>query len=221
MSERCIVVVTRAPRSAQAKTRLAEGVGADASLALQRAFLADTLAWAAALAERRVLAVYPPADAAGLEAAAPGWAIAPQGEEDFGARMRGAVNAGFERGDGPVAMIATDSPTLPPALVRDAWCAVQEGEADVVLGPAADGGWVLIAARAPLPRDCFDGVRWSCAQTLADTEAALLRAGLATARTEPWYDVDTLADLERLRAELREPAQAARAAKTAAALAAL
>lgn len=220
VSERCLVVVTRVPGSAGAKTRLVAGIGLEASLRLQGAFMADTLDWAATLAPRRVLAVYPPHEAGRVAAVTAGWEVTAQPERDFGARMRGAVNAGFAPGTGAVAMIATDSPTLPPARIEDAWSRVEGGSVDVALGPADDGGWVLIATAAQLPAGCFSEVRWGGADTLADTEAALRRAGLRTARTEPWYDVDTAADLERLRAELASPATAARLPRTTAELAA-
>jgi uncharacterized protein len=199
---RGVVVVTRAPGSDGAKTRLAEAVGPDACLQLQTAFLADTIAWAGRLAERRVLAVYPPADVRAVADQADGWVVAPQLGVDFGGRMRGAVNAGFAAGAAPVAMIASDSPTLPSDVLEEGWALVDGGGFDVALGPADDGGWVMIAAARPLPPACFDGVRWSGPQTLEDTRRALSAAGLRVGCTRPWYDVDTAEDLERLHAEL-------------------
>jgi uncharacterized protein len=213
----CVVVVTRAPGSRAAKTRLAQGVGDAACRRLQEAFLEDTLGWAGALGTRRVLSVHPARDAPEMAARAPGWTVVAQVESDFGERMRGAVNAGFAAGGGPVAMIATDSPTLPPERIEQAWHAVTGGGADVALAPAHDGGWVLIASRDPLPSGCFDGVRWSAAHTLADTRAALARHGRRTALLDPWYDVDTADDLERLAADLRAGA-AGRLPRTSAAL---
>jgi uncharacterized protein len=217
-TDACLVVVTRAPGSPAAKTRLAEGIGETACRRLQEAFLDDTLAWAGALGARRVLSVQPPRDAPRLAARAPGWTVVPQLGADFGERMRGAVNAGFAAAGGPVAMIATDSPTLPPERVERAWRAVAAGGADVALAPARDGGWVLIACAAPLPPGCFAGVRWSASRTLADTRAALGRRGLRTRLLEGWYDVDTPADLDRLADDLRAGA-ASRLPCTAAALA--
>ena len=212
MSVRCVVVVTRAPGNDLAKTRLAAGIGAAACARLRDAFIGDTLAWASELAALRVLSVHPPESASRLEPLAPGWAVVGQPEPSFGARMRGAVNAGFAAGGSPVAMIATDSPTLPVAHVTAAWRRLERGASDAVLGPADDGGWVLIAARAPLPERCFDGVRWSGPDACADTEAALRRCGLRVARGERWYDVDVPEDLERLRRHVdpqREPRTAA------------
>jgi len=214
----CLVVVTRAPGSPAAKTRLAEGIGDAACRRLREAFLDDTLAWAGSLGPRRVLSVHPAQGVPEVAARAPGWTVVPQLESEFGERMRGAVNAGFAAGGAPVAMIATDSPTLPPERIEQAWGAVSAGDADVALAPARDGGWVVIACAAPLPPGCFDGVRWSVDHTLADTRAALARRGRKTTLLDAWYDVDTVADLERLVDDLRAGA-ARRLPRTAAALA--
>jgi rSAM/selenodomain-associated transferase 1 len=202
----CLVVVTRVPGAAASKTRLAAGIGEDACRRLQDAFLDDTLAWARELTLRRVVSVHPPEWTEEVSARAPGWVVVPQLGAEFGERMREAFNAGFAVAPGPVAMIATDSPTLPPDRIEQAWEAVGGAAADVALAPAHDGGWVLIAAASTLPPGCFAGVRWSAEVTLADTEAALRRCQLRSTRLDPWYDVDTAADLQRLAAELRADA---------------
>lgn len=203
---RGLVVVTRAPGSAGAKTRLAETVGSATCERLQAAFLADTLLWAEPLAEWRLVSVFPPAETESVADRAGEWAVAAQRGPDFGERMRGAVNDGFGLGAAPVAMIASDSPTLPDAVLEEGWRAVERDDVDVALAPADDGGWVMIAAAAPLPGGCFAGVRWSTPETLRDTVAALRAAGLRVTTTAPWYDVDTADDLRRLEAELKTDA---------------
>jgi rSAM/selenodomain-associated transferase 1 len=210
--------VTREPGSDGVKTRLAEAIGPDACVRLQSAFLTDTIAWAGALAALRVLSVFPPTGVRVVAERADGWLVAPQLGGDFGERMRGAVNVGFAAGAAPVAMIASDSPTLPVDVIEEGWAFVEGGGFDAALAPAADGGWVMIAAARPLPPACFDGVRWSSPDTLDDTRRALSGAGLRVQCTRPWYDVDTAADLRRLRAELAAGA-AHRLPNTAAAMA--
>jgi glycosyltransferase A (GT-A) superfamily protein (DUF2064 family) len=86
-----------------------------------------------------------------------------------------------------VAAIGTDSPTLPRQHVEDAFKALDR--ADVVLGPAADGGYYLIGCRRLPP--IFTGIAWSSATALADTIARLDDPSWQLALLPPWYDVDT------------------------------
>src|SRR5690606_34893171 len=72
--------------------------------------------------------------------------------------------------------------------------------ADLVLGPAADGGYYLIAARGPL--DVFAGIEWSTSSVLAATNARARARGLRVALVERDFDVDTPEDLAELRALL-------------------
>ncbi len=65
-----------------------------------------------------------------------------QPDGDLGDRMLGAIAAQ----NGPTLVIGTDCPALTPSI-----CARQQrhcDDADVVLIPAEDGGYVLIGARA-------------------------------------------------------------------------
>jgi len=72
---------------------------------------------------------------------------------------------------------------------------------DVVLGPAEDGGYYLIGMRVP-HRALFENLPWSTAAVLGRTLERAQRLGLRVACLPTWFDVDTGADLERLRAEL-------------------
>jgi glycosyltransferase A (GT-A) superfamily protein (DUF2064 family) len=72
---------------------------------------------------------------------------------------------------------------------------------DVVIGPAEDGGYYLIGLRQKHP-GLFSDIAWSSSRVAAQTLERAATLGLTAARLPPWYDVDTPADLERLRAEL-------------------
>jgi glycosyltransferase A (GT-A) superfamily protein (DUF2064 family) len=73
--------------------------------------------------------------------------------------------------------------------------------ADVVLGPSEDGGYYLIGAKRIHPA-LFQGIEWSTPQVTDDTLARARELGLTVAQLPPWYDVDTPADLERIRSDL-------------------
>ena len=65
----------------------------------------------------------------------------------------------------------------------------------------ADGGYYLVGCRHRVP-PVFAPVRWGTEHALADTRANVRRAGLSECLLAPGFDVDTEADLERLRASL-------------------
>ena len=77
------------------------------------------------------------------------------------------------------------------------------------MGPTEDGGYYAIAARR-VDAEMFRSVNWSTASALSDTCASCAHAGLSVARGLPWYDVDKLEDLARLRAEGNWPEHTAR-----------
>jgi glycosyltransferase A (GT-A) superfamily protein (DUF2064 family) len=99
-----------------------------------------------------------------------------------------------------VLAIGADAPHVPAAALAEAAAALA-GRAEVVLGPAADGGYYLIGLRGPAP-GLFAGIAWSTAGVLAATRARAEAAGLAVHLLPPGFDVDEVADLVRLRALL-------------------
>ena len=88
------------------------------------------------------------ADAAGFfAAAAPGIAAEPQQGRDLGERMKRAFAAIAARGFREIAIIGTDSPDLPAEYVFAAFTQLEDEHTDVVFGPAADGGYYLLAMK--------------------------------------------------------------------------
>jgi len=69
--------------------------------------------------------------------------------------------------------------------------------ADVVLGPATDGGYYLLGAARRVP-PIFAGLPWGTSRVLSETTAKLAESSSRLALLPPWYDVDTLADWQML-----------------------
>ena len=85
--------------------------------------------------------------------------------------------------------------------------------ADAVLGPSADGGFYLIGLK-DCPVGVLEGIQWSHSTTLAATIHKLEQFGLKTVLINPWFDVDSHEDLERLRRQLaNDPTAAPRTAE--------
>ena len=72
------------------------------------------------------------------------------------------------------------------------------GRHDAVIGPAVDGGYVLIGLRRRAPAALFDGIDWSTSRVLAQTRERLGRLGLRWAELAPLHDIDEPADLRHL-----------------------
>jgi rSAM/selenodomain-associated transferase 1 len=183
-----LIVMARHPAPGRVKTRLAATLGAERTCALYRAFVLDLAGRLDALPYDVTWAYWP--STAPFATLLPGAHCRPQRGGDLGERMANAV---AECG-GPAVVIGADAPHVPAARLEEAVEALA-GAADLVLGPADDGGYYLIGLRAPTPA-LFAGVAWGTPRVLAET---LARAGgLRTRLLEPCFDVDTPADLARL-----------------------
>ncbi len=209
-------MVARYPEVGQVKTRLAAAIGAAPACALYRAFLADLEARLGA-AGYAPLWAYTPANAPFAGAIAAARRCFPQVGPDLNARLhhifRALLGAGWRR----VAVVSSDTPHLPLAWLDEAYRALDDH--DLVLGPADDGGYSLIAMAAP--HDVFAGVAMGTDRVLAQTVALAGARGLRVRLLDSSFDVDEPADLPRLAAALREPALRRALPRTARALAAL
>jgi glycosyltransferase A (GT-A) superfamily protein (DUF2064 family) len=130
---------------------------------------------------------------------------------DLGERLAGVSERAFREGFGPLLLIGADSPTLPPNFLATALEELAGGRADVALGATEDGGYYAVALRTHA-RGLFDSVEWSTPRAYAQTARNAARLNLRLLELPLWYDVDTHADLARLRAELDADENACRRA---------
>lgn len=121
-----------------------------------------------------------------------------QGQGDLGRRMTRALT---QQRPGPVCVIGADIPGIGRHHIARAFRAL--GRAEVVFGPAPDGGYWLVGLKnmRPAPAMLFRGVRWSTPYALADTRASV--AGLRVVNIDLLRDVDTVQDLRMTRAGAR------------------
>ncbi len=190
-----VVVFARAPRLGAVKRRLAREIGARAALRFHLATLTRlTRALAADRRYRTVLAITP--DRARLRLPVRVARI-PQGSGDLGIRMHRAFRR-FPRCR--VALIGSDIPDAGQDDVWAAFCAL--GRSQAAFGPAADGGYWLVALSPRRPSRPFASVRWSSEHALADTLVNFVGRRVAMLRT--LHDVDTADDLRRLRVQENE-----------------
>lgn len=118
---------------------------------------------------------------------------------DLGERMGTALCKGLQRADA-VVLVGSDCPVLTAGYLETAFDALRHS--DVVLGPAEDGGFVLIGCRR-VAGGMLAGVPWGDDSVLAATRARLTAEGLSTCELSTLYDIDTPGDLRRWEGELR------------------
>jgi rSAM/selenodomain-associated transferase 1 len=111
--------------------------------------------------------------------------------QDLGQRMAGAVAAAQIDGCGLI-LIGTDCPDISGDYLRAAAAALRQY--DVVLGPAEDGGYVLIGfsmRHRERYQAVFADVDWSTDRVLAQTRQRLVQQQLR------WLELPVLADIDR------------------------
>jgi hypothetical protein len=114
-------------------------------------------------------------------------AVTRQAGADLGQRMSGAFKQGLA-GYPAVLLVGSDCPGIDAGYLRAAREALHR--VPVVLGPAEDGGYVLIGMRSFIPR-LFDDIPWGTGQVLAVTRERLVELGLE------WVELEVRADIDR------------------------
>jgi uncharacterized protein len=124
------------------------------------------------------------------------WLCAPvqlQSSGDLGERMATAIEQTRTRGASRILLIGSDCPGISATILDDAFNALHQY--DVVIGPAADGGYYLIGMR-DTHRQLFEHMHWSHAHVLEQTIARL--GLLSHAQLPILHDIDTADDLVHL-----------------------
>lgn len=215
---RTLAVFVKQPRPGAVKTRLAAALGPEMAAEVYRVLAGEVLRATTPMAgEYERLVFYDPPDAGdAIRAWLPAGRLRRQASGDLGRRLSDAFARCFARGASRVAVAGSDVAGLGRGDVLAAFAALDEK--DVVLGPARDGGYYLLALRSPQPA-LFDGVPWSSPAVLAATRERAARAGLTVGESRPLRDVDTVEDLAQewpsLEASFRraDPRLAARVAR--------
>jgi uncharacterized protein len=198
-----MAVMAKVPGLEPVKSRLHHSLPLAMVTLLYRCFLLDRLDGVLSLAGvRAVLAFSPPWAGIQASALAPaGYRLLPQRGADLGARMSGLLGGLLADGHPGALVMGADSPTLPIAFVAEAARALAEDWADLVIGPAEDGGYYLIGLRRSQPA-LFANVPWSTDRVMELTTDRARRLGLRMHILPEWFDVDTESDLRRLRDDL-------------------
>jgi rSAM/selenodomain-associated transferase 1 len=192
-----VCLFVKSPSLGEAKTRLARKIGAARAIEIYRALVEHQAAeipldW-------RVAVYFAPSNAeedmkTWLAPQLPnGTRFVPQCEGDLGQRLATAVRREFDSGSERIYLIGGDCPGLSRDYFLEADRALSES--DIVLGPAQDGGYVLLAIKSP-HESLFRGINWSTPAVLRQTLAAARSQTLSVCLLRPLVDIDDAASLD-------------------------
>ncbi|MGB5766335.1 MAG: TIGR04282 family arsenosugar biosynthesis glycosyltransferase [Arenicellales bacterium] len=194
-----IIVFAREPVEGSVKTRLARSIGDQEALRIYQKMVNKTVAMVArsGVAE---LEIYVSGD---IEhpmfqslADQYGIPIRSQTGKDLGERMFHALRQSLHYASYCI-LIGTDCPVMTAAYLKQAFCVLEKG-LDAVLGPAEDGGYVLIGA-SRVDISWFIGIDWGSQNVLAQSLQKLAAGEASYEQLQPLWDVDEIEDLHRWR----------------------
>ncbi len=194
----CVLVFSRTPRPGHVMTRLASRIGAIAATRLYRSLVLRTLDTVMAGGLPACLYRYGKGrrgDWLYTQARQRGMPIHNQYGRDLGARMYHAIHHRLVAGAAAAIVTGCDCPDLTPDILTAAAHALKQ-DADLVLGPALDGGYYLIGMCQSHVR-LFGAVPWGTDEVAGITLSRAESAGLRIHQLPPLGDLDCLEDLAR------------------------
>ena len=198
-----VIVFARAPEPGKVKTRLIPALSAAGAAELHRRLVRHTLgaATGARLGPVELWCAPDAGDPFFRECERRlGVSLSAQGEGDLGARMQRAFESALARA-GRAILVGSDLPALSAQYLRDADQALVRGN-KVVLGPAEDGGYVLIGLSRCDP-ELFRDIPWGGPEVMAETRRRIASLAWRSSELPVLWDVDRPEDLGRLPQEMR------------------
>jgi len=196
--DKALLIFAKQPLPGKVKTRLSPLLTLQEAADIYHCMLCDTLEKVADLTGVESFLFFEPSQGAEdfFRRGFPGIRIFPQEGDGLGVRLKKAFETVFALGFESAAAIGTDSPDLPLSHLQEPFRLLEEKDADVVFGPAADGGYYLVALGSSRP-GLFHDIPWSTNRVLEKSLAAAASLGLQVVNLPVWHDMDTVEDLKR------------------------
>nr|MBF0222778.1 TIGR04282 family arsenosugar biosynthesis glycosyltransferase [Desulfobulbaceae bacterium] len=193
-----LLIFTRYPEPGKTKTRLVPALGDDGAAQLHRQMAERTVSMAASFAKAHdcALTIY---YQGGRVSSMKNWlgdhAYQEQYPGDLGQRLVQGFKTSFLAKNSSVIAVGTDCPGLGNDLLVKAFAALPK--ADVVLGPAFDGGYYLIGL-SRLHAELFTDIDWGTGSVLSQTLQKADQNNLTSTILEPLHDIDRPEDIKHL-----------------------
>ena len=202
-----IIVMTRLPRTGRNKTRLIPALGAEGATAFHERLARHAIGRASSFCNLHPAARLTVRLEGGTSIEGKSWLGADtmdcreQSPGDLGHRMESAAEEAFEEGADRLVIIGTDCPSIDESILGKAFEALTHAE--VVFGPAADGGYYLVGMSKPTP-SIFRNIPWGGGDVLEKSLTAAKEAALRVKLLEVLSDVDIPEDLTAAEAHLQK-----------------
>lgn len=189
-----IILFVRHPEKGKVKTRLAKEIGDDAALQVYQNLLQHTHSVTCNLGcDKFVFYTDEIIETDGWENEI--YFKRSQRGNDLGERMLNAFIELFSLNYKKVIIIGSDCPGLSFSLIESAFKSLDSY--NVVLGPAADGGYYLLGL-TQLEEELFKNKTWSTDTVLKDTIGDLVNKKLSYSLLQVLQDLDTKEDLSNI-----------------------
>lgn len=197
---RAVCIFAKYPRPGEVKTRLSPALTDVECAALYGRLTAQTVGRLRAIPGVDAYLAHTPdrSDEAHAYFRAFGLPVFEQEGADVGARMAHAFRRLFAEGYARAALVGTDIPEIGPEFIERALALLDSQ--DAVFGPAADGGYYLVALGADAPAGwpgMFRAIPWSTSATLRTTMARAREIGMSVGVLDVLHDLDRPEDLAR------------------------
>lgn len=184
------------PELGRVKTRLAKDIGHKKAAEIYRQLAGQTIKNTFPVDQkyRRIVFFDPPDRMKDFQAWLEGEEFIPQQGNDIGERMDRAIRELLGLGAEKVVLTGADIPALNSAIIAKAFATLDH--ADIVIGPAADGGYYLIGMKEP-HGEIFYGIPWSSGEVLKQTVRVIEDQKLQYQSLITLSDLDTASDYQR------------------------
>ena len=196
-NDSCLILYSRYPQAGNTKTRLIPHLGPVSAANLQRRMTEHMTGQMRSLSPTIDLEIH---FSGGRHAQMKDWLgndfiYQPQTFGELGTKLHRSFINQFRTGKTRVVVIGSDCPQITTAHLKQAFQQLESH--DLVLGPAADGGYYLIGLSQPQP-NLFLDIPWGTEHVFEQTSAIATQLNLSTALLEQLHDIDRPEDLIHL-----------------------
>lgn len=196
-SQNCLILFAKSPQKGKVKTRLEKVLGKDAALQIYLKLLQKQVALVESCSFSNPRLWIDGDDSHDVFNSLRGKGKQQRGS-NLGERMANALNAELSIFKN-VVLVGSDCPEMDNLYIHSAFELLESGK-DIVLGPACDGGYVLIGMQVGkhnFEAALFEEIPWGSADVISATVNTIKKLNLDFGLLEPLSDLDDPSDLAK------------------------